>query len=353
MKRCCCLAIAWFAATALADDEPAHPISYGGDVSIDLIHASHDHDWLTNLDFGAWIEADLGELVGVDDWYLFVNPTLVWGAEEDWQWTPRLYQAWLKWDGSDHFNALVGIVDLSWHFHSLPSTAPFVRMPARAAGEFSPGGLGLLDLYPVSSPAVRIEWKPTPHLYLQAAASWLTHDHQIKGRELLLDLAASERFLLIGEIGYRDEGEEDDGWPHRMVGLGGWCLPAASDTWGSYAFADAKLWSEAQESWQGLAAFVSGSIAHASGVDRESRLVTGLSYEGLLPGRNEDRTALAWIFEHAGDDTAHPDRNALELLHRVQLQEHAWVQASLQWQGNLDATGEGEWRAGLRFGWDF
>jgi carbohydrate-selective porin OprB len=353
MKWCHCLVVSLLATSALADDEPARAINYGGGIAFDLIHASHDHDWLVNLDAGAWIEADLGELAGADDWYLFMNPTLVWGAEEDWQWTPRLYQAWLMWDGSDYFNALFGIVDLSWHFHSLPSTSPFVRMPARAAGEFSPGSIGLLDLFPLSSPTVRIEWKPTTHLYLQTAASWLDDDHQIKGRELLLGQRASERLLFISELGYQDEGDEASGWRHRMAGVGGWWLPGADDSWGAYAFADAKLWSEHDERWQGLSGFVSASIAHAASSDQEHRIAAGLSYEGLLPMRDEDLTALALIYEHAGDELEHPTRSAFELLHRVKLNDHAWVQASIQCQSNLDDTGDGEWRAGLRIGWEF
>lgn len=124
-------------------------IEFGGDAAFDLIHASTNRSWLTNVDAGAWLEADLGTLSGADDWYLFLNPTLVWGAEEEWKWNPRLYQIWLKWDGSERFSALAGITDLSWHFHSLPSASPFVRLPARNSGEFSPGSIGLLK--PVSA----------------------------------------------------------------------------------------------------------------------------------------------------------------------------------------------------------
>jgi hypothetical protein len=323
-----------------------YAVPFGGDVAFDLIHANRDDSWLVNLDVGAWLEADLGELAGAHDWYLFVNPTLVWGAEEDWRWRPRLYQVWLKWDGSDHFNALFGLTDLSWHFHSLPSAAPFVRLPARSSGDFSPGSIGLLDLYPLSSPTVRIEFKPNTRTYLRAAATWLERDHQVRGRELLQEAAAAQRSLLFAEAGYANEGDEASGWRHRIAGIGGWWLPGIDGSWGLYATADARLWSEHEEPWQGLSGFVSISVAKAAGYDQEERLVSGFSYEGLLPGRDEDITALAFIIEH-------PKRQACELLHRVHLDDCIWLQASVQWQRRVDGTDKWEWRLGMRVGFEF
>lgn len=321
-------------------------IDFGGDVAFDLIHANSDDSSLVNLDVGAWVEADLGELIGADDWYLFLNPTLVWGAEEEWRWRLRLYQAWLKWDGSDHFNALFGITDLGAHFHSLPSAAPFVRLPARSSGEFSPGSLGLLDLYPLSSPTVQIEVKPNALTYLRAAATWLENDHQVRGRELLRDQGTTDRLLFIAEIGYADESDEDSGWEHRLFSIGGWLLPGADNSWGAYATADAKLFTESESSYQGLSSFLSLSAAKASGFDQEYRGVAGFSYEGLFPHRDEDTTAIAMIIEH-------PRRQACELLHRFRLNDHCWLQASLQWQGQAVGTDQSEWRAGLRVGWEF
>ena len=321
-------------------------IEFGGDAAFDLIHASTTHSWLANVDAGAWLEADLGTLSGADDWYLFVNPTLVWGAEEEWKWNPRLYQIWLKWDGSERFSALAGITDLSWHFHSLPSASPFVRLPARNSGEFSPGSIGLLDLYPLSSPTILAEFKPSTLTYIRAAASWLESDHQVRGRELFGNLESANRSILIAEAGYSDEGDEDSGWKHLTAGLGGWWLPGAEDSWGLYAIVDAKLWSESDEAWQGLSGFASISTAQSFGYEQESRLVAGITYEGLLPNRDEDTTALAVIVEQ-------PSRQACELLHRIPLSDHLWIQASLQWQSQVEDSTSGEWRAGVRFGVQF
>lgn len=351
-------AILWFSlASALAAGDPPERtdaweergISFGGGFSGDVIHETHTDSWLYNIDASVWAEADLGTLMGAHDFYAYVNPSLVWGAEEEWDWNLRLYQAWLSWDGSDHFNALAGMLDPGWFFHSMPSTGAFVRLPSRAAGEFSPGGLGLLDLYPVSAPALRAEWKPVSKYYLQAATFVLQEDHEIHGRELVAGADGFDRTLTLAEAGWRDEGEEDEGWNHRIAGIGGWWIPAGGGSWGAYAFTDLKLWAESQMDWQGLSGFASASVARADAHDTEQRWVGGFSYEGLIPGRDEDMTSFSLIFEHGDGLPSGGDRHAWEILHRFRLSENWWVQWALQRQdGELH-----DWRNGLRIGCDF
>lgn len=324
-------------------------ISFGGGFSGDVIHETHTGSWLYNSDASVWAEVDLGVLMGADDFYAYANPSLAWGAEEEWEWKPLLYQAWLSWDGSDHFNARAGMLDPGWFFHSMPSTGAFVRLPSRTAGEFSPGGLGLLDLYPVSAPALHAEWKPASEYYLQAAAFALQEDHEIHGRELVAGADGLERTLTLAEAGWRDEGEEDKGWDHRIAGIGGWWIPAGGGSWGAYAFTDVKLWTESQLDWQGLSGFASASVARADAQDRERRWVGGFSYEGLIPGRDEDTTSFSLIIENGGGTPGGGDRHAWEILHRFRLSDNWWVQWALQHQdGEIR-----DWRNGLRIGCDF
>ncbi len=324
-------------------------ITFGGGFSGDMFHESHTDSWLYDIEASAWAEADLGTLIGADDFYAYVNPSLAWGAEEEWDWNLRLYQAWLSWDGNDHFNARAGMLDPGWFFHSLPSAGAFVRLPSRVAGEFSPGGLGLLDLYPISAPAVHAEWKPVSNFYLQAATFLLEPDHEIRGRKMVKSADGFGRTLTLAETGWRDEGTDEDGWKHRFAGIGGWWIPAGGGSWGAYAFTDVKLWTEAQKDWQGLSGFASASIARADGYDSERRYVGGLSYEGLVPGRDEDTTSFALIVEKGNDPPAHGSRHAWELLYQVRLNDHWWLQWALQRQDG----GVHDWRNGLRIGCDF
>lgn len=331
-------------------------VVFGGDVAGELIRAEAEGEWLANLEGSAWMEADLGALLGLDHWYAFVNPSLAYGDEENGRWRGRLYQAWLAWDGSERFNVLAGVVDPSWHFHSLPSAAPFSRLPTRSSGDFSPGSLGLLDVYPLSAPAIRAEWKPFGSAYVQASATWLDTDHEIHGRPLLAGASASERWLALGEVGWRNDGD-GLGARHRAFGVGAWSLPSQSDSWGAYVFLDIGVWREPEATGEGLSAFVSLSAATASGFEREDRVVLGLSYLGLLPGRERDVTALAYVGERGGaasdGSEPAPRRHAWEILHRLQLLDGLWLQASLQHQDRAGEAGPADWRAGLRLGAEF
>ena len=45
--------------------------------------------WQENLDASMWVEADLGTLLGLHDFYLYANPSVTWGTGEEWAWTVR------------------------------------------------------------------------------------------------------------------------------------------------------------------------------------------------------------------------------------------------------------------------
>ncbi len=333
-------------------------ISWGVDAVLDGIRAPRADtlDWL--FEGALTLEADLGELVGLDDVYVLAHPTLAWGFEENYGWKARAYLAWLSWDGSERWNVLAGLYDVGWHFHSLPSVSTFSRLPGQTTGGFSPGGLGLLDPFPLSAPAVRIEWKPRANWAVHFASVWLEPGHSLATHTLA---AGSERLLLIGEVNWSREGDEENRCHHRRAGLGGWLLPGARledssrTPGGLYAFADARLWSETAASEQGLAAFVSLSAAAHRDGPWEKRAVAGLESTGLLPRRAADRTALAFIAEETAATTSETGRHrwsaAAELLYRVPLGELAYAQASIQWRRPLDADGEDEeWKLGLTFG---
>lgn len=355
-------AVAIFAVTrVIAGEEPTdetRALSWNIDAVLDAIHAPRTGtlDWLFEGAFT--LEADLGELAALDNFYVFAHPTLAWGFEENYGWKAQPYLAWLSWDGSEHWNVLAGLYDIGWHFHSLPSASAFSRLPGQTTGGFSPGGLGLLDPFPLSAPALRVEWKPRPQWAVHFASVWLEQGHSLAAHSLA---AGSERLLLIGELNWSREGEEENGYRHRRAGLGGWLLPGADledstrTPAGVYAFADARLWSERAEPEQGLSAFTSLSAAAHRDGPWEKRAVAGLEWTGFLPRRNADRTALAVIAEETAATTSEEGERrwtaSAELLHRVPIGDHVYVQANVQWRHPLDEDGEDEeWKLGLSVG---
>ncbi|MCE9612097.1 MAG: carbohydrate porin [Chthoniobacter sp.] len=312
----------------------------------ELLYSSTAHNWPARLDLSAASELDLGMLTGwsvLDNVYAFALPTVAWGEEEEWDWRGRIYMAWLKWDGSDKWNVLAGRYDPTWDFHSLPSTAPFLRLPSRTGGEFSPGSPGLLDLFPLSPPGVRFEIKPTRHVALQTAALLLESEYELHGRPALTFGDDTPRPLLLGEIAWRTTDEEVEKLGHFHTGLGGWLLTGkGDDSWGAYAFADATLHREAGSAEQGGSAFASASVAGASKRANDWRFAGGITWRGLIAQRDDDITAVAVIHERLGDQGS--ERTAWELLHRVPLAAESWLQFTVQHQG------KDEWRVGLTLG---
>lgn len=347
-----------------AEESAPSPITWGSDLVFDAVALPQSSAIEWNFEGALWIEADLGPLVHLDDWYIYVHPTPTWGAEEDYRWTARLYQAWLSWDGAARWNLLVGLYDLGWHFHSMPSTAAFNRLPGQNSGSFSPGGLGLLDLYPLSVPAARLEWKPIEGFSVQAAALWLGAGQDLASHQLVSDLSGSQRWMAIAEATWERDGTEENRFAHRRAGLGGWFLPAAElndgkhSPWGAYTFADLRIWSEPGDAEQGVSVFASASIAAQRRGPLEKRAVAGTQYVGLFPNRPADQTALAIVAEESGattDDEGHRHWDvAVQLLHRVQLGEHAYLQSSVLWrQTPTDDADNAGWKIGLTLGLSF
>lgn len=346
-------------------DEKTSALTWNFDAVLDAIITPRRGAVEWNFEAALPIELDLGALSGLDHFYLYAHPTLVWGAEEEHRWKARLYQAWLSYDGSEHWNILAGIYDVGWHFHSLPSTSNFTRLPGQNTGSFSPGSLGLLDLFPLSAPAIRIEIKPIERFALQVAAVRLEPEHSLGEHALAEHLADANRTLLISEAAWSREGSEENRQHHARIGLGAWLLPgarladSARPPFGLYAFADARLQSELRDADQGCSAFLSLSAAAQRPGTWEKRIAAGLAWTGLLPARDADETALAVITEDAGEpsfDTRGRRRwqASVEALHRVPLGDHAYVQAVLQWHRPLTAAERSEtWRIGLALGLRF
>lgn len=324
--------------------DPSSAFSWGTGGAFDLHYSTAAESWQENLDASIWVEADLGTLIGLHDFYLYANPSVTWGTGEEWAWTVRFYQWWLAWDSRDDLNVMVGGLDPGWHFHSMPSAGNFVRMASRLPGEFSPGSLNLPEPDPISPLAARIEWKPFSNWVTQAAVFAMEEGDEIDSQPIEETFPA----LAIAEFAWRDEGEEASGWKQRVFGLGAWTTPQGPT--GTYVFGDAKLFTESPTSWQGLSAFFSLGGRTEDDESWKSSGTAGLTWEGLIPGRDEDLTSLALIADER------PDRAELswELLHRFPLSEHTWAQVEVQSQNaGSHVAASDDWKLGLRLGWDW
>ncbi|MCB1203345.1 MAG: hypothetical protein KDN18_03730 [Verrucomicrobiae bacterium] len=332
-----------FGACGDHEAEATGPFSWGSGGAFDFHHSSAAESWQSNLDASFWVEVDLGEWVGWDDIYFYVNPSVTWGTGEDWAWNPDVYQWWLAWDSRDDLNVSVGGLDPGWHFHSMPSAGYFIRMASRVPGEFSPGSLNLPEPYPISLPAARIEWKPFADWVTQAGVFVLDRGEEIDS-QVVDELSA----LAIVEIAWRDEGEEESGWKQRVAGVGAWAV--TNGPCGAYLFGDAKLFTESPESWQGMSLFFALGHRSDDGEKWYSSGTGGLTWEGLIPGRDEDITSIAVIREER------PDRPEIsgEIIHRFSLGEKLWIQGEVLVQNaGSHRDPVDDVKGGIRLGWDW
>jgi porin len=128
--------------------------------------------------------------------------------------------------------------------------------------------------------------------------------------------------------------------------------------WGLYGIADKMLWREEGDGDQGLGSF----LRFGTGQRDRSRfhwvLDTGLSYTGLLPGRDEDVAGLGFVYaKHSGGITSAVKSHeaVIEATYRIQLTPAIYLQPDIQWinRPSGDNTTSDALVFGLRAGFNF
>ncbi|HCE06812.1 MAG TPA: hypothetical protein DEQ62_10825, partial [Verrucomicrobiales bacterium] len=86
-------------------------------------------------------------------------------------------------------------------------------------------------------------------------------------------------------------------------------------------------------------------------------LDTGFNYTGLIPGRDEDVTALGFVYgKHSSDITTNKSREAVvELTHQFQVSPSVYIQPDIQWikRPSGDTSIDDALVIGLRAGFTF
>jgi porin len=122
-------------------------------------------------------------------------------------------------------------------------------------------------------------------------------------------------------------------------------------SYGFYAHADQMIYQEAPGSDQGLIAFVAGGYYPQDEISIVPFQVNvGLNYKGLIPGRDDDRTMLHFIYgdiskeygrtvQVRGRPRAESEK-VVEMAHRLQITPWSYFQPDVQWVINPGGTGD-------------
>ncbi len=193
-------------------------------------------------------------------------------------------------------------------------------------------------------------------------------DATINQHGLHFELGNGQGWTSLYEIGYNGFNTDDGTGLPGAYKLGAWHHSTSfskhdstngEGNWGLYGAADKLLWRETgTDDGQGLGGFL------RLGTGRRDRsrfhwvLDTGVSYTGLLPGRDEDVSGLGFVYgKHSGAITSDVKSHeaVLEATYRIQLTPAIYLQPDIQWinRPSGDTTTSDALVFGLRAGFTF
>lgn len=279
----------------------------------------------------------------------------------------RLYEAWVQQNlsGPD-LSFLVGLYDVNSEFDVLREAAVFLNSSFGIGAEFAASGPNGPSIFPVTSLGARAQWHPDHRWYVQGAVLDGVPGDPTDPGATAIQLSPDDGILWVAEWGYlhhsdradvtgdpelgRDHIHPDLSW---RVAVGAWGYSRAGEEIGTgrpveshpgvYLLTEIYPYREGSGG-QGLSAFARVGAAD----DRTNRFGTytgfGLTYTGLLPGRDGDVTGLgvaaAWngaAWKESLRARGTPVTSAettVELTYRAGLTPWLAVQPNLQWVVN-------------------
>lgn len=255
----------------------------------------------------------------------------------------RLYEAWLEQQLGATTSLRVGLYDLNAEFDALETSALFVGSAHGIGTDISQSGENGPSIFPATSLAARLAWDAPGGWKARAAVLDGVPGDPAHPRRTAIRLGNGDGALLIGEI--------EAPLPTGKLLLGYWRYTSAFDTFddgggrgndGIYLRGETHLTREPGDAEQGLAGFFRLGLADGR-INMFDRFASaGVSYTGLVPGRNEDQfgLALAAAFtSSAYRRQSASDRSevALELTYRMPLTGWLTVQPSLHYIVNPGA----------------
>ena len=262
----------------------------------------------------------------------------------------RLYEAWVEQRfASDRASIKLGLYDLNSEFDVQETGGLFVTSSHGIGPDFSQSGRNGPSIFPVTSLALRGDYRFSPRWLVRAAVLDAVPGNPARPRRTTIDLGTTQGALAVAEVEHRSG-------PLRAT-FGYWRYTARFDDLlataragaaverrgndGFYLMAERRLQAGAGEAARGLSAWARLGFADRRFNPIGRYLGAGLVYSGPLRGRPNDQAGLAvgWA------DFAAPYRRALrlqgerssgaevsfELTYRAQLTDWLAVQPNLQY----------------------
>ena len=175
-------------------------------------------------------------------------------------------------------------------------------------------------------------------------------------------LGKDQGYLSMYEMGFRSNQDKGAAGLPGHYRVGGWHhtgnfsdhdgLTTHGDNWGLYFAGDQMLWREEGEQGLGLFYRVGGSPRDRNKF--EWAMDGGLSYQGLIPGRDRDIAGIGVAFAQHSADLTTDHEMAIEATYSIRLTPAIYLQPDVQWIHHPGGGGISDaWVVGLRIGFEF
>lgn len=231
----------------------------------------------------------------------------------------RLYEAWIERRfAADRASVKVGLYDLNTEFDTIETAGLFLNSSHGIGHDFSQSGRNGPSIFPVTSLAIRADYRIDDHWLVRAAVLDGVPGDPDHPAATIIRLGGRDGALVIGEVVYAD----DD----SRIALGHWRYTATfddlltteadgrpvgrDDNAGIYLLAERRLTRETADSVQGLSGWLRLGLAEERINPVDRYLGAGLVYTGPFAGRDTDQIGLAIGWAKFGD----PYRRAVAAL---------------------------------------
>lgn len=235
--------------------------------------------------------------------------------------TAKIFQAWIQkqW-GDDTASALFGLYDLNSEFYVSHSTGIFMHPSPGIGSEFAQSGRNGPSIFPTSSLALRLKYRPTSETYLQAAVLDAVPGDPDDPRGTHIRFDDGDGTLRVAEVGYIPERIYGDAEaelpPTDKYALGYWSYTARFEDLvdvdgngdpvmrggdsGFYVLAEKVLYLGTRPGSH-VDGFIRYGRANADVHPISSYFQTGIVFTKMVPGREDDQFALSYSVARTSD----------------------------------------------------
>jgi porin len=230
--------------------------------------------------------------------------------------TFRFYEAWIERRFlDDSLNLRAGLYATDSEFDAKGASAVFINSGFGTGVELSQTGVNGPCIYSTGCLGARLRYSPTPAHYVQVAIVDAVAGDPDDPYGTHIEIGHGEGVLVLGEAGY-ERSEPESRFLRAALGL--WYYSSEFDDLlqvdanggpkrsraspGVYAFVERELLRETPDGAQGLSSFLRGGFADPDVNAVEFFAAGGLTYTGLLPGRDMDVAGFGVLAAINGDE---------------------------------------------------